>query len=105
LARLFILGAGFSRYAGLPLGRELFARVVAKPHSTMLYDNVLRRDIDRFRLFKERTEGVELEEEDVDAEELMSFLDVEHFLRACSRKHVCTGRASGIGQEVELQRF
>ena len=26
-------------------------------------------------------------------------------LRACSRKHVCTGRASGIGQEVELQRF
>jgi len=81
LARLFVLGSGFSQYARLPLGRELFAQVVAAAKTTVLYENILKPDIDRFRSFKKRTQGVASERQEIDAEEFTSFLDVEHFLR------------------------
>lgn len=85
MARLFIVGAGFSRHAGLPLGSELFDEVLtAARHTNVrgnnLYDNILKPDIDRFLHFNQRTGGACLAEQDVDAEEFISFLDLEHFL-------------------------
>jgi hypothetical protein len=81
VARTFILGAGFSRYAGLPLGRELWQMVLAEARGTMFFENVLKPDIDWFLAFKERTTGVSQSMDSLDLEELMSLLDIEHFLR------------------------
>lgn len=75
------MGAGFSRYAGLPLGSEIFQEVVAEAKEGVLYKNVLKPDLDRFRLLKKVSQGIEIEEGSVDAEEFIAFLDVEHFLR------------------------
>jgi hypothetical protein len=81
VARLLVLGAGFSRYAGLPLGNEIFCLVLEEARKGGLYENILKRDIDRFRAFKDRTQGAQIQEPEVDVEEFLAFLDVEHFLR------------------------
>lgn len=78
---LFVLGAGFSKPAGLPLGTELFAEVLRLAKVGTSYDNIIRPDIDRYIRYMERTEGVTLTEATLDFERFMSFLDVEHFLR------------------------
>lgn len=81
MAKLLIVGAGFSRFAGLPLGNEIFSLVLNEARKDVIYDNILRPELERFCLFKQRTEGVALGESEVDLEEFVSFLDVEHFLR------------------------
>lgn len=81
MARLLIVGAGFSHFAGLPLGNEIFSLVLNEARKDVIYDNILKPDLERFRLFKQRTAGIALEESEVDLEEFVSFLDVEHFLR------------------------
>lgn len=87
MSNLFILGAGFSRYAGLPLGNELASKVIEKSKEIkfkdqkgILYENVLSGDIERFIDFKKDTQGITISEEEVDLEEFVSFLDIEHFL-------------------------
>lgn len=80
MARLFYLGAGFSRFAGLPLGTEVFDAVVDAAKRTPLFESILEPDLERFRTFKKRT-VVGRQSESFDAEEFMAFLDVEHFLR------------------------
>ena len=87
MSKLFILGAGFSRYAGLPLGNELASKVIEKSKEItfkdekgILYKNILSRDLQRFIDFKKDTQSIELSEEAVDLEEFVAFLDIEHFL-------------------------
>jgi hypothetical protein len=78
---LFILGAGFSKPAGLPLGTELFAEVLRLAKLDTSYQNIIRPDVERYIRYIERTEGATLSEQAIDFERFTSFLDVEHFLR------------------------
>ncbi len=45
MCRVFVLGAGFSKPAGLPLTTELFGEIVSKAKSIRLYAQ-LKSDID-----------------------------------------------------------
>ena len=78
--RILILGAGFSRPAGLPLGSELFQYVREYVRSLDLHQNTLERDIVRYKNYVLNTEGKSLTEETLDYEKFLSFLDTEHFL-------------------------
>ena len=79
----YVLGAGFSRPGGLPLGDELFAEVIDLAKQSVLWQNFLRPDLLRYILFVRRTSGRRLHLADVgaDFEHFMSFLDIEHTLR------------------------
>lgn len=78
--RLLVLGAGFSKPAGLPLGDELLDDVVAEAKRTTAFDNILQPEIERYLLFIERTTGERHSLSEVGLEPFMSFLDVEHAL-------------------------
>jgi SIR2-like protein len=78
--RLLILGAGFSKPAGLPLGNELLEEVVAEAKRTTAFENILRPEIERYLLFIERTTGARGSLKDTGLESFMSFLDIEHAL-------------------------
>ncbi|MDP9194618.1 MAG: SIR2 family protein [Acidobacteriota bacterium] len=78
--RLFVLGAGFSKPAGLPLGNELLEDVLVEAKRTTHFENILRREIERYLLFIERTTGEPRALEDIGLEPFMSFLDTEHAL-------------------------
>jgi hypothetical protein len=78
--RLLFLGAGFSHLAGLPLGPALFRKVrrwISDEHGS---DNHVERDLKRFSNYNERCFGRLLSPDDVDCEEFLGFLDVEHYL-------------------------
>jgi hypothetical protein len=78
--RLLMLGAGFSNLAGLPLGPALFQKVrkrIAIDHSR---DNHVESDLRRFTNYLQECFGRVVSPEDVDYEEFLGFLDVEHYL-------------------------
>lgn len=77
---IFILGAGFSRPAGLPLGDELFAEILKQAKTSVIYDNILKKDIEYFLSYKREVDGVSLNEELINFEEFVSYLDLEHYL-------------------------
>ena len=77
---MFVLGAGFSKPAGLPLGSELFGEVLKRAKQTELYENILKRDIEYFLDYCRRVNRRSITEEEIDFEEFVSYLDIEHFL-------------------------
>lgn len=77
--RIFILGAGFSVHAGLPLGAQLFELVREKTRDKYGIDNKLEGDLDWYLKYRKRCDGLE-EEYPVDYEKFMSYLDLEHYL-------------------------
>ena len=79
--RVLFLGAGFSQPAGLPLGSELFREVrelIRARHGT---DTAFDRDVERYIRYVSACEGRDVDFDDIDYEEFLGFLDVEHFLR------------------------
>lgn len=86
---IYILGAGFSKPAGLPLGNELFRYVVEemkKPvhwreYKINLYEDYLKKDIEKYIDYHKSIFGKKLDEEEINFEELLSYLDLEHYLR------------------------
>jgi hypothetical protein len=74
------LGAGFSAAAGLPLADKLWKEVCRRALPMRGRAEKFREDLDDYIKFKERTEGVRLQRKDVDFEEFLGFLDVEHYL-------------------------
>lgn len=78
--RLIFLGAGFSHLAGLPLGPALFREVRRLINSEHGSDNHVERDLKRFIDYTERCFGRVLLSDDIDSEEFLGFLDVEHYL-------------------------
>ena len=78
--RILILGAGFSRPAGLPLGSELFG-AVRESIGRMHGPQAIESEITRYKRYVYATEGTELTEDSIDFEKFLGFLDVEHFLR------------------------
>jgi len=78
--RIFILGAGFSKPAGLPLASELFRLVKRSIETKHGKDTKFQRDLENYIDYRKSCDGVQINESDVDLEALMSFLDIEHFL-------------------------
>ena len=78
LHSLYVLGAGFSRPAGLPLGNELFGLVecAALAHG---YD-VIRQDVDEYIEFQRTCNGNYVNRRKIDVEDFIAYLDVEHRL-------------------------
>ena len=85
--RVIVLGAGFSKPAGLPLCADLFAEIIALAKVKGLYDNILKRDIDAFLEYLERVKGVTISENQINFEEFISYLDVQHFLQLKGSDH------------------
>lgn len=77
--KIFILGAGFSQPAGLPLGEELWSEVLKRARSHDAGKEFFR-DLDAYIKYMDECEGIELQPEKVDFEEFMGFLDIEHYL-------------------------
>lgn len=84
---VFILGAGFSKPAGLPLGAELFSDVIrhAKYHGS--YQNTLEQDINSFLKYCREAKGNSISEKDINFEEFISYLDIEHLLHLQGSDH------------------
>jgi hypothetical protein len=78
--RIIILGAGFSRLAGLPLGLDLFPEIRKRAIAEFGQDNFLEEDLINFIDYKTRCDGIKLSAEMIDFEEFLSYLDIEHFL-------------------------
>jgi hypothetical protein len=80
--RLIILGAGFSRPAGLPLAvdlwREIRETAARFPADRRAYK--INEDLQSYIDFRKEVDGVTLTPETVDFEDFMRFLDVEHYL-------------------------
>ena len=77
---LYILGAGFSVAAGLPMAEELWKEVYRRAVRMTGRAERFRRDIDDYIEFKERAEGRRLQRDSVNFEEFLGFLDIEHYL-------------------------
>lgn len=78
--RIFVLGAGFSKLAGLPLASQLFPLVKAAIERRHGRDTKFQRDLDYYIRYRRIADGVEVPEKAVDLEALLSYLDIEHFL-------------------------
>ena len=78
LQSLFVLGAGFSRPARLPLGNQLFHRVesAARAHG---YD-AIRQGVDQYIEFQRTCLGKKTDRDCIDLEDFVAYLDVEHRL-------------------------
>jgi len=77
---LYILGAGFSVAAGLPLADDLWKEVCRRALLMTGRAEKFYEDLDAYIEFKERCEGTKLTREAVSFEEFLGFLDVEHYL-------------------------
>lgn len=78
--RLLFLGAGFSCLAGLPLGPALFHEVRRRVRGEYGMDNHVERDLNRFNDYVQRCFGRVVAPDNVDCEEFLGFLDIEHYL-------------------------
>ena len=77
--RMFLLGAGFSARAGLPLGTQLYTEVYRRSRLSPAA-HFLDKDLERFVEYKRLSEDTVLSPGEVEFEEFLSFLDVEHYL-------------------------
>jgi hypothetical protein len=78
--RIFVLGAGFSRPAGLPLAADLYSLVKNEIEIRYGIDTKFHRDVGEYLNYRRACDGIEIEENEIDLESLMSFWDIEHFL-------------------------
>jgi hypothetical protein len=81
---LYVLGAGFSAPAGLPLGNTLWAEIYRR--ATLMAGDPNERssqfldDLNSYIEFKKECEGILLTPKEVMFEEFLGYLDIEHFL-------------------------
>lgn len=77
---LYILGAGFSKPAGLPLASELWEEIRRKGLLMLGRASMFRDDLNSYIEYKKKCDNLNLSPEAVNFEEFMSFLDIEHYL-------------------------
>jgi len=82
----FILGAGFSRPAGLPLGNQLFSEILTLAKLRGI-EPVISQDIEFFLNYIKRTKGIKIKEEEINLEDFISYLDIEHYLTLEGKDH------------------
>ena len=78
--RIFILGAGFSKHAGLPLGPELWQKIRSRAQLLPGRAAKFQSDLESYIDYRRDCDGCELTPDDVDFEDFCGFLDIEHFL-------------------------
>lgn len=78
--RIFILGAGFSQPAGLPLADDLWSEVRRRGESLKDRAGKFESDLRAYLLYRQQCDDVTLSLDEVDFEDFMGFLDIEHFL-------------------------
>ncbi len=78
--RVIILGAGFSKTAGLPLAYELWNIILKRANYLWGRADKLNDDIKAYIAFRRDCDGVQLAPENIDSEEFLGFLDIEHYL-------------------------
>ena len=100
--RIIVIGAGFSRPAGLPLAPELWREVLRRVDREYGKDNFVRRDLEEFRKYKEATDGSAPTVDSVDFEEFISFLDIEHYL---GLRGSDTWSSEGNETQVAVKRY
>jgi hypothetical protein len=76
-ARIFVLGAGFSAPAGLPLSRDLL-QLVLEELDGIGHSGHLRSSLEDYVAYKVATEG--MAPDPIDLEDFAASLDYEHFL-------------------------
>ena len=79
--RIFIIGAGFSKPAGLPLGNELWKLVFNEISLQKDFYDILESDIQSYLVYQKKVYGKRISVEDIEIEDFISYLDIEHFLR------------------------
>jgi len=77
---IYILGAGFSKSAGLPLAPELWAEVRRRGLEMSERASLFRDDLNTYIEYKKECDRIDLAPEQVNFEDFMAFLDVEHYL-------------------------
>jgi len=77
--RIFIIGAGFSIHAGLPLGADLLDLVRELITQKFGRNNKLESDLSWYLSYRRRCDLVP-EDAPIDYEKFMSYLDMEHYL-------------------------
>lgn len=77
--RIFIIGAGFSKPAGLPLASELFEEVIEDIESHHGKEAKFHGDLETFVEYKTACDE-DFDKSNIDLEEFMSYLDIEHYL-------------------------
>jgi hypothetical protein len=77
---IFILGAGFSRPAGLPLAPELWQEVRNRAERISGRADKFKEDLETYLRYRSDCDGLTLAVDDVDFEDFLGFLDVEFYL-------------------------
>jgi len=77
---IFVLGAGFSKAAGLPLASELWNEIRERGLQKTGRASNFKDDLDEYIEYRKLCDGIDLTYEQVDFEDFMAFLDVEHYL-------------------------
>ena len=102
---VFVLGAGFSKPAGLPLGTELWQEVLSLARKTNYYDP-LEREIRKYLDFMSSVEGCQFTESEIDLEEFVSYLDTVSLLGLGNLEPPHPpDRAPNITRTLQLIRF
>lgn len=78
--RLFILGAGFSQPAGLPVGSELFERIRVVVRKRSVDYNFLEEAIAGYIKYMQDCHGLLIEPNRIDCEEFLGFFERANFL-------------------------
>ena len=78
--RIFILGAGFSKAAGLPLASELWPEIRRRARSLGGRALKFQQDMHEYLEFRRRCHGEDSTEDQLDFEDFLKFLDIQHFL-------------------------
>ena len=78
--RIFILGAGFSKQAGFPLASELWGEVRSRARFLQGRAEQFHTDLENYLEYRRACDGVEISADQVDFEDFMRVLDIEHFL-------------------------
>lgn len=78
--RILVIGAGFSKPAGLPLANELWDEILRKSRFLSGRAEKFLRDLDDYIEFRSDCDGIQFTRETVNFEEFLGFLDIEHYL-------------------------
>ena len=77
---IYILGAGFSRPAGFPLAVELWDEVRKRAFTLKGRAEYFKEDLQGYIEYRRRCDGIELTANQVNFEDFVAFLDIEHYL-------------------------
>jgi len=109
---IFIIGAGFSHPAGIPLATDLWKCILQKSKEKLkrnnveysLYENILKPDIDSFIAYYNGSKnGQHIKyENDIELESFISYLDIEAYLGLLGSKH---WSAAGNQSQILIRNY